>query len=88
MANDLYWYSGFLYDDLLGSVSAYASSLGIELFVVKRYDGYDRDWMDKTVPLPRELAEQEWLKATKQGTIYLPGEHKDYFEIFPWRDEE
>lgn len=53
-----------------------------EHYVVRLYDGFDREWMDVTGPLAHAEAQQEWLRRTENGTKNTSYNDIDYYRIF------
>lgn len=52
-------------------------------FVVRHYDGFDREWVDVTEPLPAAEAMCVWNEKTSDGTQLSQYDDIDYFAIHP-----
>ena len=56
---------------------------GVELYVLRLYDGFENHWIDITKPIPYEEALARWNKETKNGTRQTCYGDNDYYDIFP-----
>lgn len=54
-----------------------------KLKVVRLYDGFDRQWMDVSKPVPEDEAQRIWNEKTKNGTERTKYADIDYYAIFP-----
>jgi len=52
-------------------------------FIVRHYDGFDRNWIDASGPLSRNAAQRRWLELTNDGTQNTGYDDIDYYRIFP-----
>jgi hypothetical protein len=53
------------------------------LYIVRHYDGFDRDWMDVSEPVDEQRAREIWMESTDGGTRNTSYNDIDYYAIFP-----
>lgn len=57
---------------------------GEELYIVRLYDGFDREWMDVSKPGTYEEAREVWLQETDGGSENAEYDGiATYYDIFP-----
>lgn len=54
-----------------------------ERYVVRLYDGFDKQWMDISSEVDKTEAERIWNEKTKNGTRNISFDDIDYYKIFP-----
>ena len=54
-----------------------------KLFVVRKYDRFNNEWMDVSEKVSKEEADRIWNEKTKNGTEKTCYNDIDYFRIYP-----
>ena len=53
-----------------------------QLYIVRLYDGFDREWIDVSDPVSKERAAIIWNKATNNGEEKTRFNHINYYKVF------
>lgn len=56
---------------------------GVELYIVRHWDGMDGVWTDCTKPVSYVEAKEEWNDRTQHGARNTSFNDIDYYDIFP-----